>query len=225
MARKPKPKPKRAKKAARTRKPASRRGAAKADAPERIIRAALALGAAEGWRRITLSDIAKAAGVPLAEVRSHFPAKVCILTGLQRRVDRAVLAAGPVDRAEPVRDRLFDLLMRRFDALGPYKEHLGRVLRDSLADPVDVIVGGTGLLPSMAMTLDAAGIPSSGLLGLAKADGLGLVYLCALRVWFGDDTPDLGRTMAALDKGLGRAERAAALCCRLRPPRRAATGG
>ena len=57
--------------------------------------------------------------------------------------------------------------------------------------------------------LEAAGISSVGLAGSLRIKGLALVYLNALRVWLEDDSPDMARTMAAVDKGLRRAEQLA----------------
>ncbi|MEE3092498.1 MAG: TetR family transcriptional regulator, partial [Pseudomonadota bacterium] len=43
--------------------------------------------------------------------------------------------------------------------------------------------------------------------GLLRAKGLLAVWLITERVWLGDDSPDLGPTMAALDRNLRRAEK------------------
>ena len=92
---------------------------------DRIIDAALALIPTEGWRRLSLSGIAAAAELPILQAYRVFRSKQAILCGLNRRIDQIVLADPPV--AEPderPRDRLFDLLMRRIDALQRYKPAL-----------------------------------------------------------------------------------------------------
>ena len=94
----------------------SRTSKNKADPRDRVIDAALKLAAERGWRRLALAEIADAASMTLTEVRSLFPSKSAILNGLQRRTDESVLATGPADGSSP-RDRLFDVLMRRFDSL------------------------------------------------------------------------------------------------------------
>jgi ubiquinone biosynthesis protein COQ9 len=58
----------------------------------------------------------------------------------------------------------------------------------------------------MAAMLEAAGISAGGLAGIIRAKGLTAVYLTALGAWLKDDSEDKARTMAALDKALGRAE-------------------
>jgi hypothetical protein len=57
--------------------------------------------------------------------------------------------------------------------------------------------------------LTAAGISSTGGRGLIRAQALAFVWARVMRVWLDDDDPGLARTMAALDKRLREAERAA----------------
>ena len=100
----------------------ARAGIADAD---RIIDAAMILTAAQGWRRVSLAAVASEAGLPILQVYRRFPSKTAILCGLFRRVDEAVLAVPPeAEEGERPRDRVFDLLMRRFDALRPYRSAL-----------------------------------------------------------------------------------------------------
>jgi hypothetical protein len=61
----------------------------------------------------------------------------------------------------------------------------------------------------MALSLQAAGVSAEGCAGAAKAKALAVIQLNASRVWMNDDDPGLARTMAALDKGLARAEKLA----------------
>nr|MBC8158924.1 TetR family transcriptional regulator [Alphaproteobacteria bacterium] len=69
-------------------------------------------------------------------------------------------------------------------------------------------------LRSMAWMLEAAGLPSGGISGAARAAGLGALYANAVRVWLRDDTPDMAKTMAALDRGLGCADGIVSFFCR-----------
>ncbi len=175
------------------------------DPTGRIIDAALDLAAIEGWSGLSMAQIAGAAGLTLAELHAAFPSKACLLDAFIRRIDAEVLAAGPADADEAARDRLFEVLMRRFDALAPRKAAVAAILRD-IVDTTVGLVGLPALARSMAWTLEAAGLSSAGLSGLVRVQGLMLVYADAVRIWLRDDTPDMAKTMAALDKGLRRAE-------------------
>ena len=192
----------------------------KPNVPDRIIDAALTLAAGRGWRRVRLADIAVEAGVTLAELRGAFSSKAAIVNGFVRRTDERVLAAGPADGSS-ARDRLFDVLMRRFDVLQPDKKAVAAIIRYALCDPLAALCHGPGLLASMAWMLEAAGLSSAGPAGMLRAKGLALVYLAALRTWLGDDGADLAKTMAVLDRGLRQAETAVSILCPGKQPKKA----
>jgi len=175
---------------------------------DRIVDAALALVATEGWRQVSLAAIAAAAGLPILQVYRIFRSKQAILAALYRRVDAIVLAEPPAAEAdERPRDRLFDLLMRRFDALQPYKPALDVLRRELPHDPPTALCAGVSLLRSMRWMLEAADIPTSGVRGAVAVKLATAAYLSAMRVWQRDDSPDLARTMASLDARLRRIER------------------
>ncbi|HZU90968.1 MAG TPA: helix-turn-helix domain-containing protein [Stellaceae bacterium] len=190
----------------------SRRAAAE-DAPPsdeagRIVEATLALIANEGWRRLTLAAVANEAGVPILRVYRLFGSKPAILGAFFRRIDEAVLAEPPAAEAdERPRDRLFDLLMRRFDALTPYKAAIAALSRELPLDPAAALQAGTSLLRSLRWMLEAADISTAGLSGAVAVRLVAGAYLATMRVWQRDDSPDLARTMSTLDARLRRIER------------------
>lgn len=190
---------------------------------EKVIAAAMRLAAERGWRSLSLVEIARAAGLPPAEVCRRYPCKPAILAALSRQVDEAVLAEDDPESAdEPARDRVFDVLMRRFDALQRYRPGVVRVIEDLPRDPLAAAAMLARTECSMALMLEAAGLASDGPRGVLRVKGLTAIYLATLRTWRRDDSPDMSATMAALDQNLRRAERPAALLEGLRRPRRSA---
>ena len=177
-----------------------------ADPGMHVIEAALRLAAERGWADLALADIAAAAELPLADLYASYPSKTAILVALSRQVDRQVLAGLEPGTDESTRDRLFDLIMKRFDALAPHRDGLSAVARDGGRDPLAALCGLGQLARSMALMLEAAGVSSSGLAGMLRTKGLGAIYLATIRDWFRDDSADKARTMAALDARLRRAE-------------------
>jgi len=180
--------------------------AKQADPAKPVIEAALRLAAERGWADLALADIAAAAKLPLADLYASYPSKTAILAGLGRQVDREALAGLEAGSEESTRDRLFDLIMKRFDALAPYRDGLAAVARDLGRDPLAALCGLGQFARSMALMLEAAGVSSSGLAGTVRTKGLGAIYLATMRDWFRDDSTDKARTMAALDARLRRAE-------------------
>ncbi len=201
--------------------------ARKADIKDRILDAVLELAPITGWRALSMTELADEAGVPLADVHAAFPTKASILAGLLTRVDRRVLAEGAADANDSPRDRLFDVIMRRFDALGPHRHALSSILRDLPADPLACLDMAPRFATSMAWMLETAGVSSTGLRGAIRVNGLALIYLSTLRVWLSDDSEDKAQTMAALDRSLKQAERRVrdwSALCRCRPARHARSG-
>jgi AcrR family transcriptional regulator len=180
--------------------------AKKADPERRIVDAALALAARQGWRATSLAAIAAEAKLPVLEVYRHCRSKTAILDAFRRRIDGEVLAGAAEEAGERPRDRLFDTLMRRFEALGPSKESLRALARDAAADPIGAVLHGPGLVRSMAWMLEASGVDSSGWRGTARAHLLAGIYLDVMRVWLKDDSADMIKTMAALDRRLRNTE-------------------
>lgn len=195
----------------------------KADLPKHIVHTALDLAVSRGWYNTSLADIAAAAKVPLAQLYAIYPSKGAIVAAFSKQIDEQMLAVAEEEEAEgSPRDRLFDVLMQRFDALKPHKAAVEAILADAGRDPPATLCALPRFMQSMAWMLEAAGINSSGCAGALRAKGLACVYLSTLRVWLNDETPDMARTMAALDKRLRYAERLAELCW---PGPRVAPGG
>jgi AcrR family transcriptional regulator len=180
--------------------------AKKPDHASRIVDAALALTARQGWARTSLADIAAEAGLPLLDVYANFRSKPAIFAAFLARIDRAVLAGEPEPGEKP-RDRLFDTLMRRFDALKPHKEAVRAMLRDGPADPIGALCAAPSFLRSIAWMLEASGIVASGLRGAFRTKVVAAIYISVMRTWLADDTADLMKTMAVLDRRLKAAER------------------
>ena len=181
----------------------------KAQRPRRKdpIDAAMTLIAERGWTGFDLPDVAAAANIPLAEFSRDYWTKTDLLTAFQRRTDARVLEhAGSPDEEETPRDRLFDILMQRFDALQPYREALSVLTRDLPRDPQAALIGARNMRQSMAWMAAAAGVSNSGWKGILIVKGLMAVWVYTMRTWLTDDSPDMSKTMAALDKALSRAE-------------------
>jgi AcrR family transcriptional regulator len=173
-----------------------------------IIDALLTLLADRPIERIGLDDIAKTAGVSLADLRGEFSSVVAIMAAHMKDVDRKVLAADTSDMGEePARERLFDVLMRRLDAHAGHKAAIRSLMRSTLCNPPLAVVLNGLAARSMGWMMTAAGISAAGPKGALRAQALTLLYVRVLSVWANDEDPGLARTMAALDRELARAER------------------
>ncbi|MFZ0020096.1 MAG: TetR family transcriptional regulator [Acetobacteraceae bacterium] len=173
-----------------------------------LIAAAFQIAAESGWSAVNVAVAARAASLPLARARERFPGRVAILLRLGRMADQAALAEAPSDG--PVRDRLFDLLMRRIDALQAHRAGVLALLRALPAEPPIALLLALATRRSMRWMLQAAGVlPTSGVRGELRVKGLVAVWLWTIRAWRSDESQDLSATMSALDVALRRAKSAA----------------
>jgi len=174
-----------------------------------ILDAFLALVAEKGFAEVTLRDVAARADSGLADLYRLYPDKVALASAFLARVDEAVLAGTPraIDPEETARDRLFDVMMRRYDAFKPHRAALQSLRRATTRDPLLALALGPALRRSMAAMLEAAGLASDGLSGAVRQNGLLAIDYAVARVFDRDETQDLSKTMAALDSRLKTAER------------------
>ena len=175
---------------------------------KKVILASLKLALEKNWDKISLGDIAKAANVPISEFHQIFRSKNSILIAFHQQMDTEVFSnVATASSNETVRDQLFELLMLRFDVLTRQKMAITKIIYNTISrNPIASFIGLKNSQASMGMTLESAGVSTKGLLGQLKVNGLLAVYLSTFFTWLKDDTPDLTRTMAELDKGLARAE-------------------
>lgn len=178
-----------------------------------VVEALLRLVDLHDWHDIELADIAREAGIPLGRLRELFPSKGAMLAGFGRMIDARVLAATPQDPAaddlagEPAAERLFDVMMRRIDALSPYKSALKRLAAALRHEPLTLTALNGAALNSWRFMLAAARIPTEDALGPVRVQGAVLVFARVMETWFEDDDPGLARTMAKLDAQLKRGGR------------------
>lgn len=181
-----------------------------------LVRAAFALAAERGWSRVSVAEAARRAELPLDQARARFPVRGVILLRFGSLADQQALA-GTAPEGSP-RDRLFDIIMRRIDALHDNRDGVLALLRHLPCNPGAAALLAAANLRSMGWMLEGAGIDATGLHGRLRKRGLLAVWLATVRAWQSDTSDDLAATMATLDRGLRRAERVEQwLSCRRTP--------
>ncbi len=178
---------------------------------DKAIDALMELLAEHPFEDIGLAEVAGRAGLTLSQLRGEFGSTFAIYAAHVKRIDREVLAGSDADMAEePARERLFDVLMRRIEALAPYKEAIRSLIRSAARNPGLAFALNAMAVRSQNWMLEAAGISTTGPRGAVRAQGAALMFARVLNVWI-DDDESLSRTMAALDRSLASADRWAGL--------------
>lgn len=170
-----------------------------------LARAALSLAASSSWREVTLTKLAHAANRSVSE---YYGASVGeALDCVDEAFDRAIADnLDTLDPAQSVRDRLFELIMRRFEAMEPHRAAVMAMEHGQDRDPTLLAAAHQRHVRCARWVLALAGLEADGMTGQARAQGLGVIIGQARAAWRGDSAGDFAKTMASLDRNLRRAE-------------------
>jgi ubiquinone biosynthesis protein COQ9 len=183
-----------------------------------LISAGFGIAAARGWDKVTVAGAARTAGLKLDAARARFPGRGAILMRFGRMADMAALAGVEDSGDLTMRDRLFDMVMRRIDAFQAHRDGLLALFRYLPMNPPASLLLLAATTRSMGWLLAATGVETTGIAGALRVRGLVAVWVYTVRAWIDDESADLAQTMAALDRALQRAEQAE----RMLPGRRTA---
>lgn len=176
-----------------------------AKAKETIIRkgveAALKLAAENPWGELTLAEIAEAAELDLSEFHGVAD-KADIAAAIEPMLDKA-MSAEMVDLDETARERLFDVLMLRFEEMEKYRGAILSLQHYRERNPRRLAKLGKARLQTARWALACAGLDGHGDVPMSvRAAGLAWIIARTERAWRKEESADFSRTMAELDKQL-----------------------
>lgn len=175
------------------------------DILEKGLIAALELAAERRWDDLTLAEIAAKAGLTLQDFHG-VATKQTLSEFAEPYFDRAMSSEG-IDREDTPRERLFDVIMLRFEAMEPYRDGLKSLMAWRERSPVRIARQLAARHDSAEWALISAGLDGAGVMpeGL-RAVGLGWAMAQAEYAWRKETDAGFARTMATLDKELRKAE-------------------
>ncbi|MCI4644791.1 MAG: hypothetical protein MRY64_08425 [Hyphomonadaceae bacterium] len=186
------------------------------DIIEKGLIAALELAGERSWSHLTLSDIATAAGLKLSDF--HGVATTDSLADATEGYFDKAMSGESVDLEESPRERLFDVIMLRFEAMEPYREGLKDLMNWRERSPVRLLK----LVGARKTSADWA-LVSAGLDGTdqavprdIRAVAVAFAMARAERAWRKETDPGFARTMAELDKALRQLEEGAGRFSKMR---------
>lgn len=189
------------------------------DIIDKGVKAALELAATRPWESLTLSDIAAAAGLELSDFHG-VAGKQTLSDAVSGWLDKAMSAEG-IDRTQSPRERLFDVIMLRFEAMEPYRDGLVSLFRWQERSPIQLAKRLPARKASADWALVSAGLDGEGDLPFdVRSIGVGWAIGQAEGAWMKETEPNFTRTMAALDKALRDLDDRAAMLSRFTGRRR-----
>lgn len=173
---------------------------------EKILHSFLELAHATPVHHITPDAVAHKAGLPLTDLPPHLTNGFDFADAYIDTINQRVVYGFQADPQDSVRERLFDLLMQYFDELSLQKDVALNIERGFRARPKALCQRHKLIFNLFGDMLNACHASPKGLRGRLRVRSLQALFLLVYKVWRDDDTDDMAKTMAALDKHLAKAE-------------------
>jgi hypothetical protein len=177
---------------------------------DRLSDAAWVMLADHAPRAIHIDDVADAAGVAPAAARAVAGSMTALILHKLHRLDRQAALETLADIEDagnvPVRDKIIEALMHRFEVYAPFRQQVAQLDMAARRDPALGLRLLDSLVQAMRMLLRMAGDDLAGFQGEARLRGVAGVAMMVARVWQVDDTSDLSTTMKEIDRRLAMAE-------------------
>jgi len=175
---------------------------------EKLIILGFKLIEKKGWSYFSLKNLAKENKSDLESIKIFFKNKSQFLVSFSEMIDNKVLAN--IDKDEfnknSIKDNLFELIMLRFENLNHYKTGLKILLSDLKKSPVELKKIMKKVLDSMDLFLEIANVKNNYLMDFIKVNIIFIIYSYVFNVWLDDQSSEMSKTMAELDKWLSKAE-------------------
>ena len=177
---------------------------------DKLAEAAWAQLADMSPRALHIDEIAAAAGIAPSAARAVSGSITALILHQLARLDRQAILESLADIEDagevPVRDKIMEALMHRFEVYAPYRAQMIQLEAAARRDPVLGLRLVESLLQATRMLLRMAGDDLAGFRGEARVRGVAGLAMVVARVWRTDDTPDLSMTLKEIDKRLATAE-------------------
>ncbi len=191
---------------------------------EKGVQAALELAGTRAWSALTLSDIAAASGLTLNDF--HGVASVeSLAEAAERHFDKAMSGEG-IDLDETPRERLFDVIMLRFEAMEERRAGVLSLVHYRENSPLRLARHLAARKASADWALVSAGLDGADQVVPRDIRSVAVAYAMAQaeRAWRKETDPGFARTMSKLDEELRKLEDGAGRFSRFRGGRRAKSG-
>ena len=165
--------------------------------------------ASDSWQSIDLESLSQECDFDVLNVTGRIRNKVDLLVAFSAFIDMTVnqsIDADLKDDQIPVRERLLEALLIRFEALVPYKAGIIKLMKAFPHNPSFVVIGSKSLKLSMEATLTAVGLEAKGIQGAIRVKGMCMIFMSGVCTWSKDNSEDLSATTRILDERLKQTE-------------------
>ena len=166
--------------------------------------------ARDGWTKFSLLQFSKTQKISIQDLKTFFRNKDHILERFSKMIDYKVESNIDVEEMKSTsnKDNLFELIMLRLEAMQTYKVALRNILSSAKEQPIILKKLSKNIINSLDFYLELSSYYDDTPVDFLKKNAIFLIYSLTFRVWLNDESDDLSKTMAELDKFLSMADKA-----------------
>ena len=161
-----------------------------------------------GWDKFSIEKLSTIENIPVRDLKVFFKCKYSIVDKFSKMIDKNIESKLRLEdfKDSSKKDILFELTMMRFDEMEEFKGSLSKILDVSKKKPLLASVITKNVMNTMDFFLELSNSYSNYAFDVLKKNFLFLIYSITFKTWLSDNTEDLSKTMAELDKLLSTAE-------------------
>ena len=166
--------------------------------------------ARDGWTKFSLLQFSKTEKISIQDLKTFFRNKDHILERFSKMIDHKVESNIDVEEMKSTsnKDNLFELIMLRLEAMQTYKVALKNILSSAKEQPIILKKLSKNIINSLDFYLELSSYYDDTPVDFLKKNAIFFIYSLTFRVWLNDESDDLSKTMAELDKFLSMADKA-----------------
>lgn len=166
--------------------------------------------ARDGWTKFSLLHFSKTQKISIQDLKIFFRNKDHILERFSKMIDHKVESNIDVEEMKSTskKDNLFELIMLRLEAMQTYKVALRNIISSTKEQPIILKKLSKNIINSLDFYLELSSYYDDTPVDFLKKNAIFLIYSLTFRVWLNDESDDLSKTMAELDKFLSMADKA-----------------
>ncbi len=172
---------------------------------QHILKKSIDLANSTNWGSLSMQDIAKYTDANVNELQKIFVDKHDIVKAILNDFDKKIEEENfDFDMEfDSKKDRLFEVIMYRFDLLNENRSALISMLSPAMNNPEIAIGYKENFCNSIRIILEKAKITSTNMLQEdVMLAAVATAYMLSVKIWLTDETADMAKTMATLDKYL-----------------------
>jgi len=174
----------------------------------KIISTALALADEKGWASVTLREISKRSKLPIWDIAERYPQVSDILRHVLKDLSAQIEAEAGAHMTDSWRENLQELLMLRLELTNKNRGGYASLPDLARKDPLTALEFAPMLLDTADSMLKLAKAPIPETYSVAFKVLFSALYLSIIDAWRQDETKDLSKTMAVIDRRLAMFEKA-----------------